>query len=106
MDDAAKNVLKGSGIDLEKRNAGGKWMLDHGERAGQLMADPLFEIGNHSWSHANMRKLGRNRALREIRNAQAAYEQTRQELSQKQCVKSVEETLSQVPARIGLSNPS
>jgi hypothetical protein len=25
MDDAAKNVLKGSGIDLEKRNAGGKW---------------------------------------------------------------------------------
>jgi peroxiredoxin len=27
MDDAAKNVLKGSGIDLEKRNAGGKWIL-------------------------------------------------------------------------------
>jgi peroxiredoxin len=27
MDDAAKNVLKGSGIDLEKRNASGKWIL-------------------------------------------------------------------------------
>jgi peroxiredoxin len=27
MDDAAKNVLKGSGIDLEKRNAGGRWIL-------------------------------------------------------------------------------
>jgi len=27
MDDAAKNVLKGSGIDLEQRNAGGKWTL-------------------------------------------------------------------------------
>ena len=27
MDDTAKNVLKGSGIDLEKRNAGGKWIL-------------------------------------------------------------------------------
>lgn len=27
MDDAAKNVLKGSDIDLEKRNAGGKWIL-------------------------------------------------------------------------------
>jgi peroxiredoxin len=27
MNDAAKNVLKGSGIDLEKRNAGGKWIL-------------------------------------------------------------------------------
>ena len=27
MDDAAKNILKDSGIDLEKRNAGGKWIL-------------------------------------------------------------------------------
>jgi peroxiredoxin len=27
MDDAAKNVLKGSGIDLEERNASGNWML-------------------------------------------------------------------------------
>ena len=27
MDDAAKNVLKDSGIDLEKRNAGSKWIL-------------------------------------------------------------------------------
>jgi peroxiredoxin len=27
MDDAAKSVLKGSGIDLEKRNAGGRWVL-------------------------------------------------------------------------------
>jgi peroxiredoxin len=27
MDDAAKNVLKGAGIDLEKRNAGGRWIL-------------------------------------------------------------------------------
>ncbi len=82
--------------------AGGKWMLDHGERSQQLMTDPLFEIGNHSWSHANMRKLGRDRALREIRNTQAAYEQTREDLSQKQCAKPVDETLSQVPARIGL----
>jgi len=27
MDDAAKNMLKDFGIDLEKRNAGGKWIL-------------------------------------------------------------------------------
>jgi peroxiredoxin len=27
MDDAAKNVLKGSNIDLEKRNADGRWIL-------------------------------------------------------------------------------
>ena len=27
MDDAAKSVLKGPGIDLEKRNAGGRWIV-------------------------------------------------------------------------------
>jgi peroxiredoxin len=27
MDDAAKNILKGSSIDLEKRNADGRWIL-------------------------------------------------------------------------------
>jgi peroxiredoxin len=27
MDDAAKNVLKSSGLDLEKRNADGRWIL-------------------------------------------------------------------------------
>jgi peroxiredoxin len=27
MDDTAKNLLKGVDIDLEKRNAGGKWIL-------------------------------------------------------------------------------
>ncbi len=31
--------------------AGGHWLATHPERARQLAADPLFEIGNHSWSH-------------------------------------------------------
>ncbi len=34
--------------------AGGKWMRSHPERAQQLMADSRFELGNHSWTHANM----------------------------------------------------
>lgn len=34
--------------------AGGKWMRSHSERAEQLLADPRFELGNHSWTHANM----------------------------------------------------
>ena len=33
--------------------AGGRWMRSHPERAMQLMADPLFEIGNHAWTHGN-----------------------------------------------------
>lgn len=36
--------------------AGGKWMRSHPEKTMQLMADPLFEVGNHSWSHRNLRQ--------------------------------------------------
>lgn len=35
----------------------GKWLLDHQERARQLMADPLFQVGTHSWTHRNFRLL-------------------------------------------------
>ncbi len=35
----------------------GKWLLDHRERAEQLMADPLFQVGTHSWTHRNFRLL-------------------------------------------------
>ena len=35
--------------------AGGKWLRTHPEQAMQLMADPRFEIGNHAWTHANLR---------------------------------------------------
>jgi len=35
--------------------AGGKWMGDHPERAMQLIADPLFQLGNHGWTHGNLR---------------------------------------------------
>jgi len=35
----------------------GKWLADHDERGQQLMADPLFEVGAHSWTHRNFRLL-------------------------------------------------
>ena len=82
--------------------AGGKWLLDHEPRAEQLMSDPLFEIGNHNWSHANMRRLDGAGTLGEIRNAQAAYEQVRADFSKNQCVKGQEKTFSHIPARFGL----
>lgn len=31
----------------------GKWMKSHPDITKQLIVDPLFEIGNHAWSHAN-----------------------------------------------------
>ncbi len=54
--------------------AGGKWMRSHPEKTLQLMADPLFEIGNHSWSHANFRTIDAARMRIQILRTQAQYE--------------------------------
>lgn len=32
----------------------GHWLQTHPERAAQMAADPRFELGNHSYGHANM----------------------------------------------------
>ena len=82
--------------------SGGKWMLDHSERAQQLMSDPLFEIGNHSWSHANVRRLDAEATVGEVQNAQAAYEAERANLSARQCLADNAAALKHVPSRIGL----
>ncbi len=66
--------------------AGGKWLLTHPERAQQLMADPLFEIGDHTWDHANLRLVSGGQLNDEIVNAQAAYMQEREVLGRKQCL--------------------
>jgi len=54
--------------------AGGKWMRSHAEKAMQLMADPLFEVGNHSWTHGNLRVLQGEDLARQILWTQAQYE--------------------------------
>ena len=82
--------------------AGGKWLLDHGERAQQLLADPNFEIGNHNWSHANVRRLDTPGTLAEVTNAQIAYEKTRADLGKRQCLAATPAALSNVPQRAGL----
>jgi peptidoglycan/xylan/chitin deacetylase (PgdA/CDA1 family) len=65
--------------------AGGKWMLSHPEQTMQLMADPLFEIGNHSWSHAHFSQLNQEQTDREILWAQAQYEVLWEELWARKC---------------------
>ncbi len=57
--------------------AGGKWMRSHAERAMQLMADPLFEVGNHAWTHGNLRRLGGERMREQVLRTQAQYEELR-----------------------------
>ena len=83
---------------------GGKWMLSHRERTQQLMSDPLFEVANHTWEHRNLRVVSGQALVDEIKNAQVAYEQVREELEAKQCTGPRGATLAheQAPRRLSL----
>ena len=61
----------------------GLWMLSHPERTMQLMADPLFEVGNHSWSHRDFRLLNTIKIKEQILKTQVQYEFLREELGRK-----------------------
>jgi peptidoglycan/xylan/chitin deacetylase (PgdA/CDA1 family) len=56
---------------------GGKWLLSHRARAQQLMADPRFELGNHTWEHRDLRILAGAALKDEVARAQAAFEAVR-----------------------------
>jgi peptidoglycan/xylan/chitin deacetylase (PgdA/CDA1 family) len=84
---------QGATVDFLRANgikatffAGGKWLLTHKERSKQLMADPLFEVGNHAWEHRNLRLLENQALIDEVRKPQIAYEQVREELAKRQCL--------------------
>src|SRR5262249_40163645 len=83
---------------------GGKWMLSHRERTQQLMSDPLFEVANHTWEHRNLRVVSGQALVDEIKNAQVAYEQVREELEAKRCTGPPGTTLAheQAPRRLSL----
>lgn len=52
---------------------GGHWSLTHPGRFGEIAADPLFEIANHTWSHANLRTVDDERLKREVLAPEAAF---------------------------------
>jgi peptidoglycan/xylan/chitin deacetylase (PgdA/CDA1 family) len=60
--------------------AGGKWLRSHRERGLQLMADPLFEMGNHAWTHGNFGIMDAQGMREQILRTQAWYEDMREEL--------------------------
>ena len=84
--DLCESAIEKSGYDADIVNylrensvkatffAGGKWMLSHPDKTMQLIADPLFEIGNHSWSHANFRMIDSDRMDIQILWTQVQYE--------------------------------
>lgn len=80
--------------------AGGKWLRSHTERARQLMSDPLFELGNHTEAHRNLRALQGQALSEEIAGPQRAYETVRSDLVRSQCVAQHARLASAVPARL------
>lgn len=81
---------------------GGKWLRSHDRRARQLMADPLFEIANHSAAHRNLRGLQGKALVEEIEGPQRAYEAIHQSFSAEQCTKSAPGVWRTVPQRMSL----
>jgi len=67
------NYLRSNGIKATFF-AGGKWMRTHPEKAMQLMADPLFELGNHSWTHGNFALMEKSEIRQQVLWTQAQYE--------------------------------
>jgi peptidoglycan-N-acetylglucosamine deacetylase len=63
--------------------AGGKWMRSHKERTMQLIADPRFELGNHSWTHANMAVAPELFRRQQVEWTSAQYELLREELDRR-----------------------
>ena len=58
---------------------GGKWMRTHSRRVKQIMAEPLFEIANHNWSHGNAALLSSEELKDQILWTQSEYELLREE---------------------------
>jgi len=82
--------------------AGGKWMRSHAERTRQLMADPLFEMGNHSEAHRNLRLLNGQRLVDEVAGPQRAYESIRADLASSQCAGAHPDAIQSIAPRLQL----
>jgi len=94
-DGAIVDFLRGEDI-ASTFFGGGKWLMTHPERAAQLIADPGFEMGNHTWSHANLTVRSGEAMQRQVDDADVAFAQRRADAAGKGC------NLAKVPARTTL----
>lgn len=62
---------------------GGKWMRTHSKRVLQLLQEPLFEFGNHAWTHGNCALLSSKGLHAQVNWTQAQFELLRDEASQR-----------------------
>lgn len=77
--------------------AGGKWIVSHRARTEQLMLDPLFEIGNHTETHANLRLLVPATVRQQVVAPQKAYADARADLTMNQCLASSPNAVRDIP---------
>lgn len=100
-DGAIVDYLRANGVKATFFG-GGKWLENHPERADQLITDPLLELGNHTWSHKNLRKLNGKRLLQEIARAGAAYNRARDRIAARQCMAATPSVVARVPKQMRL----
>lgn len=80
----------------------GKWMKTHPDKAKQIMADPLFEIGNHAWTHGNFGVMAEPQMRKQIEWTQAEYEYLRSELLSSECANALKTAVLHIPESIRL----
>lgn len=77
--------------------AGGKWMRTHPDKTMQLMADPLFELGNHAWTHGNLALMDESEIQDQLLWTQAEYEVLRERLVARAVLRGVADEMRFVP---------
>ena len=99
-DAAVVNTLRREGAQATFF-AGGKWMRSHEDKTLQLMADPLFEVGNHGWTHGNLRVLQGEEMREQIVWTQAEYELLWDRLANLDCVRRLDPSeIARVPSSL------
>ncbi len=82
--------------------AGGKWMRSHPEKAMQLMADPLFEMGNHAWTHGNFALMDEQEVREQLNWTQGQYEVLYTELGKRAKARGVQSEMTSIPSSLRL----
>ncbi|WP_051677184.1 polysaccharide deacetylase family protein [Maridesulfovibrio frigidus] len=82
--------------------AGGKWMRTHPDKAMQLMADPLFEMGNHAWTHGNFALMNEDEVREQVNWTQAQYELLYEELQMRAKKRGVSREMDKVQSSLRL----
>jgi len=82
--------------------AGGQWMASHKARTGQLLSDPLFEVGTHGWAHRNTRLINGGDLKSEMVAPSVTYAAAWTELSRSQCAAGHAAAFSQIPRQPSL----